>query len=102
MEPLRHLPLAGAEFAQAAAGTIRLKLLKIGAVIAVSERRTKRASGVLRRQQLSGVQDELRNSRAYRFEWGCCFFFRFAASALSLRNGRERGQTSARKCTSVP
>ena len=30
------------------------------------------------------------------------FFFRFAASALSLRKGRERGQTSARKCTSVP
>jgi hypothetical protein len=27
-------------------------------------------------------------------------FFRFAASALSLRNGRDRGQTSARKCTS--
>ena len=26
---------------------------------------------------------------------------RFAAAALSLRNGRERGQTSARKCTSV-
>src|SRR5262249_62236832 len=27
---------------------------------------------------------------------------RLAASALSLRNGRERGQTSPRKCTSVP
>src|SRR5262245_12525575 len=26
-------------------------------------------------------------------------FFRFAASALSFRKGRERGQTSARKCT---
>jgi hypothetical protein len=26
-------------------------------------------------------------------------FFRFAASALSLRKGRERGHTSARKCT---
>src|SRR5262249_10172681 len=28
--------------------------------------------------------------------------FRLAAAALSLRNGRERGHTSARKCTSVP
>jgi hypothetical protein len=27
---------------------------------------------------------------------------RLAASALSLRKGRERGHTSARKCTSVP
>ena len=27
-------------------------------------------------------------------------FFRLAASALSLRNGRERGHTSAKKCTS--
>src|SRR5262249_16896567 len=30
------------------------------------------------------------------------FFFRVAAAALSLRNGRDRGHTSARKCTSVP
>ena len=29
-------------------------------------------------------------------------FLRLAASALSRRIGRERGQTSARKCTSVP
>ena len=28
--------------------------------------------------------------------------WRLAAAALSLRKGRERGQTSARKCTSVP
>src|SRR5437660_1339422 len=31
-----------------------------------------------------------------------CFLFRSAASALSFRNGRERGQTSPRNPTSVP
>lgn len=41
MESLRRLALQGTELAQATAGTIRLKLLKIGAVITLSVRRVK-------------------------------------------------------------
>jgi hypothetical protein len=43
MEALRRLALAGTELAQATAGTIRLKLLKVGAVITISVRRIKLA-----------------------------------------------------------
>ena len=39
MEAVRRLALAGTELANATAGTIRLKLLKIGAVVTVSVRR---------------------------------------------------------------
>jgi hypothetical protein len=38
----------------------------------------------------------------YRLSSAFPAFLRLAASALSLRNGRERGHTSARKCTSEP
>jgi Transposase DDE domain group 1 len=38
---LRRLALAGTELAQATAGTIRLKLLKLGALVTVSVRRIK-------------------------------------------------------------
>ena len=38
---LRRIALAGTEFAQATAGTIRLKLLKLGALVTVSVRRIK-------------------------------------------------------------
>lgn len=41
MESLRRLALEGTELANATAGTIRLKLLKIGAVVTVSVRRVK-------------------------------------------------------------
>jgi Transposase DDE domain group 1 len=41
MEAVRRLGLAGTELANATAGTIRLKLLKIGAVVTVSTRRIK-------------------------------------------------------------
>ena len=41
MEALRRLALGGTELARATAGTIRLQLLKIGAVITVSVRRVK-------------------------------------------------------------
>ncbi|MCO2604697.1 IS1380 family transposase, partial [Pseudomonas aeruginosa] len=41
LESLRRLALSGTELAQATAGSIRLKLLKIGAVITVSVRRVK-------------------------------------------------------------
>jgi hypothetical protein len=43
MEAVRRLALQGTELANATAGTIRLKLLKIGAVITVSVRRIKLA-----------------------------------------------------------
>jgi hypothetical protein len=43
MEAVRRLALAGTELADATAGTIRLKLLKIGAVVTVSVRRIKLA-----------------------------------------------------------
>jgi hypothetical protein len=43
MEAVRRLALAGTELANATAGTIRLKLLKIGAVATVSMRRIKLA-----------------------------------------------------------
>lgn len=43
METLRRRALQGTQFAQATVGTIRLKLLKIGAVITVSMRRVKLA-----------------------------------------------------------
>ena len=43
MEAVRRLGLAGTEFSDATAGTIRLKLLKIGAVVTVSVRRIKLA-----------------------------------------------------------
>ena len=43
MEAVRRLALAGTELANATAGTIRLKLLKIGAVVTVSVRRVKLA-----------------------------------------------------------
>ena len=39
MEALRRLGLAGTEFARAGANTIRLRLLKIGAVVTLSVRR---------------------------------------------------------------
>lgn len=38
---LRRIALAGTEFANATCGTIRLKLLKIGALVSVSVRRIK-------------------------------------------------------------
>lgn len=41
MESLRRLALQGTELANASAGTIRLKLLKIGAVVTLSVRRVK-------------------------------------------------------------
>jgi hypothetical protein len=41
MEAVRRLGLQGSELAKATAGTIRLKLLKIGAVVTVSVRRIK-------------------------------------------------------------
>ena len=41
MEAVRRLALAGTEMANATAGSIRLKLLKIGAVVTVSVRRIK-------------------------------------------------------------
>jgi hypothetical protein len=41
MTALRRLALAGTELAQATAGTIRLKLLKLGALVTVSVRRVK-------------------------------------------------------------
>lgn len=41
IEAIRRLGLQGTEFANATAGTIRLKLLKIGALISVSVRRVK-------------------------------------------------------------
>ena len=43
MAAVRRLALAGTELADATAGTIRLKLLKIGAVVTVSVRRIKLA-----------------------------------------------------------
>lgn len=43
VEALRRLGLKGTELAVATAGTIRLKLLKIGAVITISVRRVKLA-----------------------------------------------------------
>jgi hypothetical protein len=43
IEGVRRLGLAGTELAKATAGTIRLKLLKIGAVVTVSIRRIKLA-----------------------------------------------------------
>jgi hypothetical protein len=43
IEAVRRLALAGTELANATAGTIRLKLLKIGAVVTVSVRRIKLA-----------------------------------------------------------
>jgi hypothetical protein len=43
MEAVRRLALAGTELANATAGTIRLKLLKIGAVVTVSVRLLKLA-----------------------------------------------------------
>jgi hypothetical protein len=43
MEGVRRLGLAGTELSDATAGTIRLKLLKIGAVVTVSMRRIKLA-----------------------------------------------------------
>jgi len=43
MEAVRRLALAGTELANATAGTIRLKLIKIGAVVTVSVRRIKLA-----------------------------------------------------------
>ena len=43
MEAVRRLALAGTELANATAGTIRLKLLKIGAVVTLSVRRIKLA-----------------------------------------------------------
>ncbi|MFZ0849290.1 MAG: transposase, partial [Hyphomicrobiaceae bacterium] len=43
MEAVRRLGLAGTEMANATAGSIRLKLLKIGAVVTVSVRRIKLA-----------------------------------------------------------
>ena len=43
LEAVRRLALAGTELANATAGTIRLKLLKIGAVVTVSVRRIKLA-----------------------------------------------------------
>ena len=39
LEALRRIGLAGSELAQAQAGTIRLKLLKIGALVHISVRR---------------------------------------------------------------
>jgi len=41
MTALRRLALQGTELAQATAGTIRLKLLKLGALVTVSVRRVK-------------------------------------------------------------
>ena len=41
MAALRHIGPLGTELAQAACGTIRLKLLKIGALITISVRRVK-------------------------------------------------------------
>ena len=41
MTALRRMALAGTELAQATAGTIRLKLLKLGALVRVSVRRVK-------------------------------------------------------------
>ena len=41
MEGIRRLGLQATQFADATAGTIRLKLLKIGALITVSVRRVK-------------------------------------------------------------
>jgi hypothetical protein len=38
---LRRIALAGTELAQATAGTIRLKLLKLGALVTISVRRIK-------------------------------------------------------------
>lgn len=43
MQALRRIGLAGTELARAQCGTIRLKLLKIGAQITVSVRRVKLA-----------------------------------------------------------
>ncbi len=43
MEAVRRLALAGTEMANATAGSIRLKLLKLGAVVTVSVRRIKLA-----------------------------------------------------------
>jgi len=43
MHALRRIGLAGTQFARACANTIRLKLLKIGAVVKVSVRRVKLA-----------------------------------------------------------
>src|SRR5690606_1496842 len=44
MEAVRRLALEGTELAKATAGTIRLRLLKIGAVVTVSVSRIKLAS----------------------------------------------------------
>ena len=41
MTALRRIALQGTELAQATAGTIRLKLLKLGALVTVSIRRVK-------------------------------------------------------------
>jgi hypothetical protein len=41
MTALRRIALQGTELAQATAGTIRLKLLKLGALVTVSVRRVK-------------------------------------------------------------
>ena len=41
MEAVRRLALAGTDMANATAGSIRLKLLKLGAVVTVSVRRIK-------------------------------------------------------------
>jgi hypothetical protein len=42
LETLRRIGLAGTELARAQAGTIRLKLLKVGAVVVVVVRNTRR------------------------------------------------------------
>jgi hypothetical protein len=41
MTALRRMALAGTELAHATAGTIRLKLLKLGALVTISVRRVK-------------------------------------------------------------
>jgi len=43
LEAVRRLTLEGTELANATAGTIRLKILKVGAVVTVSVRRIKLA-----------------------------------------------------------
>ena len=43
LEALRRIGLAGTQLAQATCGTIRLKLLKIGALVRISVRRVKLA-----------------------------------------------------------
>ena len=63
---LRRIGLAHTQFAQATCGTIRLKLLKIGALVRISVRRIKfaMASGCPWQHEWSLVHARLRNAAA--------------------------------------